>query len=207
VSEGREILVPARTGLDVMLLAAALPLTVLTLGCCLYILIFPDSAPAADGVRIPFLPKPASDVVVVCGVLAAATIWLGARGFGALWRALDRRPILAADADGLVLHPAFRASATPWRDIRRIRKAGWTMPYHLEIELRRRFWAVEAPLTARRIRIGALYLDTTGFVPHELISHLEDLAERGRAQSQAPASAQPADVKVRSTYPYPDAVD
>jgi hypothetical protein len=207
VSEDREILVPARTGLDVMLLAAALPLAVFTLGCCLYILIFPDSVPAADGLRIPFLAKPASDVVVVCGILAVVTVWLGARGFGALWRVLDRRPILAADADGLIFHPAFRASATPWRDVRRIREAGWTMPYHLEIESRRRFWAVEGPLTTRRVRIGALYLGNTGFVPHELISRLEDLAERGRAESQAPASAPSADVRARSAYPDPDAVD
>jgi hypothetical protein len=207
VSEEREILVPARTALDVLLLAVALPLVVLGLGSCLYILIFPDSAPAADGLRIPFLPKSASDVVVVCGVLAATTIWLGARGFGALWRVLDRRPILAADADGLVFHSAFRASATPWRDIRRIRQAGWVMPYRLEIELRRRFWAVEAPLTTRRVHISALYLDNMGFVPDELISRLKDLAERGRAESQAPASARSADVRARSAYPDPDVVD
>jgi hypothetical protein len=83
-----------------------------------------------------------------------------------LWRALDRRPMLVADADGLTLHPAFYVQAVPWRDVRRIRQAGWAPPYRLEIELRRRVWAVEAPLTTRRIRISALYLDNTGFVPH-----------------------------------------
>ena len=105
MSEDREILVPARTALDVMALATALPLAVVTLGCCLYFLIFPDSVPASGGVRIPFLSESASDVVVISGVLAAATLWLGARGFGALWRALDRRPILVADTAGLTFHP------------------------------------------------------------------------------------------------------
>ncbi|EJL30499.1 hypothetical protein PMI01_03127 [Caulobacter sp. AP07] len=178
MSEDAEVLVPARTGLDVLVLTTALTLAVLTLGCCLYFLIFPDAAPIADGVRVPFLSKSSSEVVAVCALLAAVTVWLGARGFGALWRALDRRPILVANTDGLIFHPAFRAETAPWREVRRIRQAGWMAPYHLEIELRRRFWAVEAPLTTRRIRIGGLYLGNTGFVPPELISRLTDLAGR-----------------------------
>jgi hypothetical protein len=182
VSEKPEILVPAGTALDIMVLAMALPLAVFTLGCCLYFLIFPDSVPSADGVWIPFLSKPASDVAVVCTVLAATTVWLCARGFGALWRLLDHRPMLVADADGLSFHPALRAAATPWRDVRRIRQAGWRAPYHLEIELRRRVWTIEAPLTTRRVRIGGLYLGNTGFVPAELISRLTDLAKRNGSE-------------------------
>jgi len=178
VIEKHEILVPAGTAVDIMVFATALPLAVFTLGCCLYFLIFPDSVPPADGLWIPFLPKAASDVAVVCTVLAATTVWLCARGFGALWRALDRRPMLVGDADGLSFHPALCTEATPWRDVSRIRQAGWRTPYHLEIELRRRVWTVEAPLTTRRIRIGGLYLGNTGFVPSELISRLIDLAKR-----------------------------
>ena len=186
MSEEREILVPAKTAVDVLVLTTALPLAVFTLGCCLNVLIFPDSAPSVDGVRIPLLAKSSSDVAVVCALLAEVTVWLGARGFGALWRALDRRPMLVADADGLAFHPAFCVETTPWRDVRRVRQAGWGTPYHLEIELRRRVWAVEAPLTTRRIRIGALYLGNTGFVPHELISRLTALAGRGEDGPPAP---------------------
>lgn len=184
MSEERETLVPAGMALDVMVLVAALPLAVFTLGCCLYFLVFPDSLPPSDGLRIPFLSKATSDLAVVCTVLAATTVWLCARGFGALWRALDRQPMLVADADGLTFHPALCAEAMPWRDVGRIRQAGWRAPYHLEIELRRRVWAVEAPLTTRRVRIGGLYLGNTGFVPPELISRLVELARRNGSEIQ-----------------------
>ena len=180
--ERRETLVPAGTALDVVLLVVALPLAVFTLGCCLYFLFFPDTVPHADGLRLPFLSKAASDVAVVCTALAATTIWLCARGFGALWRALDRRPILAANADGLSFHPAFCTKAMPWRDVRRIRQAGWRRPYALEIALRRRVWTVEAPLTTRHVRISSLYLGNSGYVPAELISRLTDQANQNASE-------------------------
>ena len=184
MSQDPEILVPARTGVDILVLAIALPLAAFTLGCGLYFLIFPDSAPAADGVRVPFLSKSASDLAVICGALAAVTVWLCARGFGALWRALDRRQMLVADADGLTFHPALCAEVVPWRDVRRIRGVGWRRPYDLAIELRRRIWAIEAPLTARRVRIGGLYMGNSGFVPHELLARLEDLRNATRASGR-----------------------
>jgi hypothetical protein len=184
MSEEREILVPAGTALDVLVLVAALPLAVFTLGCCLYFLIFPDSLPPSEGPSIPFLSRTASDLAIVCTALAATTVWLCARGFGALWRALDRRPMLVADADGLTFHPALCVEPAPWRNILRIRQAGWRSPYHLEILLRRRVWTVEAPWTSRRVRIGGLYLGGSGFVPSELISRLVELARRNGSEVQ-----------------------
>jgi hypothetical protein len=184
VSEEREILVPAGTALDVLVLVTALPLAVFTLGCCLYFLIFPDSLPPSERPQIPFLSRTVSDLAIVCTALAAATVWLCARGFGALWRALDRRPMLVADAHGLTFHPSLCDQAAPWGNILRIRQAGWRSPYHLEILLRRRVWTAEAPWTSRRIRIGGLYLGGSGFVPPELISRLVELARRNGREVQ-----------------------
>ena len=179
--------------LDVAVLATTLPLAVFTLGFCLYILIFPDAAPTAEGT-----PPTAYDVASTTVPLAAATIWLCARGFGALRRAIDRRPMLVADADGLAFHPALGPGFVAWRDVYRIHQTGWRSPYDLAFDLKPRIWAVEAPLTTRRVRIGALYLGDAmggaGFVSPELISRLEDL----RAKTGA--------VEVRASRD-PDAVD
>jgi hypothetical protein len=188
MSEEAEVLIPAKTGLDVLVLAAALPLAVVTLGCCLYFLIFPDSVPGSDGIRLPFLSRSASDVAVICGALTGLTVWLCARGFGALWRVLDRRPMLVANADGLIFHPAVCTKVVPWREVRCIHSVGWYDPYDLGIELRRRIWAVETPLSAQRIRIGGLYVDNNGFVSSELISRLDELrrtVETGAADLKA----------------------
>ena len=181
LDEGAKIVIPTNLTFDVMVLATTLPLAVFTLGLCLYILIFPDAAPAAEGVR-PFV----SDVAASTLPLAAATIWLCARGFGALRRAVDRRPMLVADTNGLTFHPALGPTFVAWRDIRRIHVTGWRSPYNLAFDLKPRIWAVEAPLTTRRVRIGAIYLDDAmgrvGFVSPALISRLEALrAEAGAA--------------------------
>lgn|GEM_PF-3322195 len=173
-----EVVIPARTVVNVMTFTAALPLAVVTLGFGLYFLIFPDAAPAAPGVRIPFLSPATSDLVVVTLALSWFVIWLCARGFGALLRALDRRPLLVADAEGLRFDPTLCRETVPWSAVRRIRQTGWRRPYNLTFELRRRFWAVESPLTAPRVHIGAVHLDNYGWVPPDLIERLERLRVR-----------------------------
>lgn len=173
-----EVVIPARIAANVTTLAAALPAAVVALGFGLYFLIFPDAAPAAPGVRIPFLSPAASDRVVITLALSWIVIWLCARGFGALLRALDRRPLLVADAEGLRFDPTLCREPVPWSAVRRIHKTGWGKPYNLTFDLRRRSWAVESPLTARRVHIGTLHLDNYGWVPPDLIDRLERLRLR-----------------------------
>lgn len=174
MSDDSEIIIPTNVVMDGAVLATALPLAVFTLGLCLYILIFPDTAPHQPG-----MPPSAHDIAPVTVFLAAMTVWLCARGFGALWRALDRRPMLVADRNGLTFHPALCREAVAWRDVRRLYQAGWQSPYTLAFDLKRRIWAVEAPWTARRVRIGALYLGDSmasmGWVSPDLIARLEGL--------------------------------
>jgi hypothetical protein len=179
------VVVPANLALDILALASALPLAVFTLGCGLYFLIFPDTIEPL-GPSIPFLSKPTSDMVITCGALMVATVWLCARGFGALRRALDRRPMLVADTDGITFHPALCAKAVPWRDVRHIRSAGFQDPYHLAIDLQRRIWSIEAPLGARRVRIGALYLGPAygSFPPDDLIASLIRLQDSTKRDDQ-----------------------
>ncbi len=178
MSEEIEVVIPARTTVNVATLATALPLAVVTLGVGLHFLIFPDAAPAAPGVRIPFLSPAASDRIVVTLALSWFVIWLCARGFGALLRALEHRPMLVADTGGLRFDPTLCRQTVPWSAVRRIRQTGWRKPYNLTFELRRRFWAVESPLTARRVHIGTPHLDNYGWVPRDLVDRLEALRLR-----------------------------
>ncbi len=177
MSEETEIIIPARTAVNVMTFAAALPSAVVALGFGLYVLIFPDSAPPS-AYAIPFLSPVASQALLVAVATIGLTVWLCARGFGALLRALERRPLLIADAEGLRFDPTLRREAVPWSEVRRIRETGWRRPYKLAFDLRERFWAVESPLTARQVRIGALHLSDYGWVPPDLIERLERLRVR-----------------------------
>ena len=169
------ITIPTRIGMDVATLVGALPLALLSLGTCLYVLIFPGDVEPFSGPKIPGVSRGVSDVTLLCLVLIALTIWLCARGFGALLRALDRRPMLEADGEGLRFHPTLCREVLRWSDISRIRETEWIRPYKLEFVLRRRIWAIESPLTARRIHIGALHLDNYDWVPQDLIERLERL--------------------------------
>jgi hypothetical protein len=179
VSEKTRIVIPPSRLIEVVTLTSALPAAVVTLGFSLYFLIFPDDVPLAPGVRIPFLSPAASDLVVVTIALTGITIWLCARGFGALLRALDRRPLLVADLDGLRFDPTLCREIIPWSEIRHIRETGWgKAPHKLTFDLRRRIWTVESPLTTRRVHIGGLHLGHHGWVPLDLIERLERLQVR-----------------------------
>jgi len=173
-----EIVVPANPAMNVVTFATALPAAVVTLGFGLYALIFPDALGPPTGSMIPFLSPAAVQAVLTAVITTALTTWLCARGFGALLRTLDRRPMLVADLDGLRFDPTLRREAVPWSEVRRIRQTGWGQPYKLTFALRRRIWAVESPLSARRVHIGALHLDDTGWVPPDLIERLEGLRVR-----------------------------
>ncbi|CAN5460211.1 hypothetical protein BH10PSE3_BH10PSE3_32420 [soil metagenome] len=150
-----------------------------TLGFDLYFLIFPGDAPEAPGLRIPFLPPATSDLVVVTIILTGVVIWLCARGFGALLRALSRRPLLVANLDGLRFDPTLCREAVPWSDVRRIHETNWGRgPHKLAFDLRRRIWAVESPLSGRRVNIGGLHLSDNGWVTVDLIERLESIRVR-----------------------------
>lgn len=169
MSEETEIVVPAGTAMNVMTFVVALPMAVATLGFGLYVLIFPDALSPSTG---------ASQALLLAVVMIGLTVWLCARGFGALLRTLDRRPMLVADRDGLRFDPTLCRQAVPWSEIRRIRDTGWGQPYKLTFDLRHRIWAIESPLGARRVRISALYLEPQGWVPPDLIERLERLRVR-----------------------------
>lgn len=179
MSEETQLVFPARTAIDVLTLAVALPTAVVALGFGLYFLIFPADAPAAPGVRLPFLSPATSDLVVLTAALSGIVIWLCARGFGALLRMLDRRPILVADLDGLRFDPTLCRKPVPWSDVRRIRATiAWKGPNKLIFDLRRRIWATESPLTARQVNIGGLHLDSIGWVTRDVVDRLEALRLR-----------------------------
>jgi len=179
MNEETRLVIPARTGIDVLTLISALPAAVVTLGFGLYFLIFPHDLPPASVVRIPFVSPATSDLIVTTVMLTGIVIWLCARGFGALLRALGRRPLLVADLDGLRFDPTLCRKVVPWSDVRRIHETSWGKGTHkLAFDLRRRIWAVESPLSCRRINIGGLHLSNDGWVPPDLIEHLERLRIR-----------------------------
>jgi hypothetical protein len=175
VSEETEIVIPARMSVNVTTLVGALPSAVVTLGFGLYLLIFPDTMPPPTDAMIPLLSPVASQAVLIAIATVGLVIWFCARGFGALLRALDRRPLLVADARGLQFDPTLCRKTVPWSQVRRIRETGWRQPYKLTFELRRRVWTIESPLTARSVHIGTLHLNDDGWVPLGLIERLERL--------------------------------
>lgn len=173
-----EIVVPANRAFNILTFVGALPSAVIVLGFGLYLLIFPDAMGPPPVARFPFLSPIASQALLVSVATVGLTVWLSARGFGALLRALDRRPMLVADLNGLRFDPTLCRAPLSWSEIRRIRESGWGRPYKLTFDLRRRIWATESPLTARRVDIGALHLDNIGWVPPDLVERLEDLRQR-----------------------------
>jgi hypothetical protein len=178
VSKETEIVVPANTATNILTLVGALPSAVVVLGFGLYFLIFPDAMGPPLAPMIPFLSPIASQALQETVATVGLTIWLGARGFGALLRALDRRPMLVANLDGLRFDPTRSREPRPRSKVRPIRESGWRRPYTLPFDVSRRIWATESPLTARRVNIGALHLDDTGWVPSDLIARLEELRQR-----------------------------
>jgi hypothetical protein len=168
VSEETEIAIPAATVMNVMTLTAALPTAVVTLGFGLYLLIFSDAISSTSS----------SQATLAAIAAIGVSTWLGARGFGALLRALARRPMLIANLEGLKFDPTLCREAVPWSEVRRIHDTGWNQPYKLTFDLRRRIWAVESPLGAQRVRISALYLGGQGWIPSDLIDRLERLRLR-----------------------------
>lgn len=130
--------------------------------------------------------------VILAIPMLAFGVGFASLGGGALWRMIDPGPLLTADAAGLRFHPAHFDGLVPWTDIGLINVRGQNPPY-LVVTLHRRIWALEAPFTARRIRIGMNYADLGHRRARKMIQDF------GRLRRNA-AMTDPA-------YPDPDAAD
>lgn len=86
-------------------------------------------------------------------LFALAALWAASLGLGGLWRWLDKRPMVIADDAGVRLHPAYCMEPLAWSQIERILVHD-RRPAVLEFRLNRRIWAVETPLSARRVRMA-----------------------------------------------------
>ncbi|CAN5589652.1 hypothetical protein BH10PSE4_BH10PSE4_34690 [soil metagenome] len=111
--------------------------------------------------------------------------WFGAMGTGAAWRALDRRPLLIADADGLVFHPAFARDKAFWSDVKRVVMAG-PAPGCLEFTLTKRVWSISAPLSSPRVRIDRMLMGLSTRETRRLVPQLNRLKRAARDRQRAP---------------------
>ena len=129
--------------------------------------------------------------------LLAFALWFGTLGAGAAWRALDRRPLLIADIDGVVLHPTFSRDKVSWNKVKRVAMAG-SAPGYLEFSLVQRVWSMSAPLTSTCVRLDRSLLGMSTRELRRQVPKLNRLKKAAKA-----ASARPIEPGRRD----PDAVD
>lgn len=92
-------------------------------------------------------------------------VWMGLRslldGVAALWRIVDRSPLLIIDADGATFHPSLHRGSVPWSAMKasRMRRynhggtdAGVSVQ-ELQIDLNYCYWSINAFWPRRRVRL------------------------------------------------------
>ncbi len=174
----------AKRSVDIIVAALMLPLAFGQVWLALFVRVTPDTFEGLRGgwifllIYSAFGPTGPAVVLLLCGV------WFGSMGLGSAWRALDRRPALVADAEGVTFHPAFFDGFMPWGDVRRI-GIGGVAPSNLEFSLNRRIWAVESPLTALRVRMGLNYLGLSTREARRLVPRLNRLKRSARQAATA----------------------
>ena len=182
----------SKRGIDITVAAIWLPLALLDIWCVLFVRITPDIFEDVRGGGVFLLVYsmfgPAGPIVA----LLLFAVWFASMGLGSAWRALDRRPILVADAQGVTFHPAFFNGFMPRRDIARI-GIGGRDPANLDFALHRRIWTVESPWTALRVRLGLNYLGLGTRQARQLVPRLNRLrraARRASSSSRGPDAAE-----------------
>jgi hypothetical protein len=170
------VVLSSKLGVDVTTAMIALPFTLLGIWCAAFGPATPD---AFEGVRggwafiyLYALFGPAGPA----GAFLLFGVWFGSMGLGSAWRAMDRRPLLIADAEGVTFHPAFFNGFLPWESITHIKIAG-SGPAKLEFGVDRRVWAVESPLSAKRVRLALNYLGLSHKQAQDLVPHLKRLQQ------------------------------
>jgi hypothetical protein len=192
--DAKQTMVGSRIGVDVAILVTALPLAVFTLGFGLYLLVDPERM--QSGFPTDQVPEGWPPLFTPAVLFALCAAWLGVKGMAALFRALERGPLIIADETGVTFHRTFLRRSVPWSDVRWIRVTGWGRPYYLTFGLRRWIWSVEYPWGGQRICFAALHLGNDDFISHELVSRLQALREDALG---------PAPVSVNPMSPGPDA--
>ena len=136
--------------------------------------------------------SPLHDIGVIAALYRVFAVGMaymaGAIAAGAVWRLVDRRPVMVATADGLRFHPSFLKAGLAWREVKWVGlKSG---PHtQLGVRLKFRFWSLTYPFTASEIAIPVM---TVGWSAREARARARTLRQwRQRTEPPKPPRRAP----------------